>query len=420
MTPTVVFLTTAYVQYASDEALRAIAERARLVLIAYREGRVDPRLAPYFARIERVGAELNRNVRPVLHEDAVLALVRDELARARSPAALRIFCQEESNLMLAARVRERCGIPGDRPALVERFRDKLKMKAAVAAAGLRVPRHERLDPARTGPAESGAYFAELRARLGTPLVVKPVDAGGSLNVFIAHDEAEFAAACGTIRTSEYTFAYEVDEFVAGTMYQCDSLTRDGRVVFRGALELGCTNFDFVQGRPLSVYPALEPELRARLARFDDTVIAALGFRDGATHHEIFHDTARDELVFLEIAARVAGGLAVPYHQLNSNLNFIDATLYQTVEPALLDRVQARSRDNVVSALLPVGHGTIVKLNEPRLESRYEIRWAVQPGQTVDARSLADNAGILMVYNDDRAALRRDFERLADYVPLEVR
>ena len=45
---------------------------------------------------------------------------------------------------------------------------------------------------------------------------------------------------------------------------------------------------------------------------------------------------------------------------------------------------------------------------------------MRPGQTVDARSLADNAGILLVYNDDRAALRRDFERLADYVPLEVR
>ena len=125
-------------------------------------------------------------------------------------------------------------------------------------------------------------------------------------------------------------------------------------------------------------------------------------------------------MFLEIAARIAGGLAVPYHQLNSNMNFIDAVLYQTAVPALLDRVRAHSRDNVVSALLPVGHGTIVKLNEPHLESRYEIRWAVRPGQTVDARSLADNAGILLVYNDDRAALRRDFERLADYVPLEAR
>ena len=183
------------------------------------------------------------------------------------------------------------------------------------------------------------------------------------------DEAEFGAACRTIRGSQYPFAYEVDAFVTGTLYQCDSLTRAGRVVFRSVLELGCANFDFVQGRPLSVYPLPASELRARLERFDDDVIAALGFRDGATHHEIFHDPVRDELVFLEIAARIAGGLAVPYHQLDSNMNFIDAVLYQTAVPALLDRVRAHSRDNVVSALLPVGHGTIVKLNEPHLESR---------------------------------------------------
>lgn len=420
MTSTIIFLTPVYLQYASDEALGTIARRARLVLLAYRGAPVDPRLIPYFARIVPQDAALNLSVRPVLHEDAVVEVVREEIERAGSADAVRIFAQEEGNVLLAARVRARFGIPGDQPAMVERFRDKLKMKAAIAAAGLRIPRHEPLDPERIGAETSAAYYAELRGRLGLPLVVKPINAGASINVFIARDGAAFEAACHTIRTSPYTFDYEVDEFIDGPMYQCDSFVHDGRIVYCGALELGCTNFDFVQGRPLSVYPALEPKLRARLERFNQTVIEVLGFRDGSTHHEIFHDTRRDELVFLEIAARVAGGLGVPYHQLNSNINMIDANLYLSADPALLERIEVRKRDNVVSALLPVGHGTVVKLNEPQLESRYEVRWAVKPGQVVDSKSLNDNAGILMIYNDDPVVLRRDFERLEHYVPVETR
>ena len=136
-------------QYASDEALRAIAERARLVLIASRGAPVDPRLAPYFARTEPVGAALNLNVRPVLHEDAVLEIVRDELARAGSPAALRVFCQEESLICCSPRGCARVRHSGRRAGVVERFRDKLKMKAAVAAAGLARAGPERLD---AGPA----------------------------------------------------------------------------------------------------------------------------------------------------------------------------------------------------------------------------------------------------------------------------
>ena len=60
------------------------------------------------------------------------------------------------------------------------------------------------------------------------------------------------------------------------------------------------------------------------------------------------------------------------------------------------------------------------LNEPAIESRYEIVWNIQVGAVVNSRSLVDNAGILTLYNDDKVTLRRDFQRLQDYIPVTCR
>ncbi len=418
MIETIVFATPHYVTFASQKALRQLGEQVRLVLLAYKGDLLEESFTAHFDVVHRLEGSITENVRPVLDENRMLEIVRGEVERAGGdPKSLRIFCHEECHLLPAARIRETFGIPGDGVDLVATFRDKILMKQVMKRHGIRVPEHVTLDRARQSQEPAG-YYQELRAQLGPKLVVKPTASSGSLEVAIIEDFDRFQLAAKEILRSPFKFEYEVDTFIDGTMYQCDSLVIDGEVKFCGALELGCTNFDFVLGQPLSVFPALPDEIRLKLEIFNQKVITAFGFKNGSTHHELFLDRTTGEPIFLEIAARVPGGLGVPFHEKNSGINLIDANLFLTAESDLLDTIRPHSHNNVVSALLPLRKGKISRLNEPDIASRFEIAWVVEPGMMVDPHSLADKAGILMLYNDDIVQLRQDFEALQHYVPVE--
>ncbi|MEO3783700.1 ATP-grasp domain-containing protein [Actinocorallia sp. B10E7] len=417
-----VLISQAYLGFATERTLERAASQARLSIVLHADEALHPKLAPYVSEVHRLTGRTLRNLQPAFDVDELTEVVGYEIAAAGGdPARVALLCQQEDNVLPTAHVRRRTGIVGDGPELVERFRDKVLMKRALAERmPWALPRYRGFSTARA-VADPEGYHRELTAELGADtLIVKPTAAAGSLNVAVVSDARDLAEAAERIRSDEREFEYEVDELIEGTMYQCDSFVRDGRVVFSGILELGCSNFDFVQGRPLSVYPVTDEELYRRLFEFNQDVVSALGFRDGSTHHELF--VRRDgegelRLTFLEIAARVPGGLGVPFHERNSGINLIDANILLTLGDPLADTVRGERRNNVVSALLPVGRGRIVSLNQPDITSGYSIDWRVGVGDVVDSRSLIDNAGILTFANDDPVVLREDFEKLQSYVPV---
>ncbi|NUP51990.1 MAG: ATP-grasp domain-containing protein [Catenulispora sp.] len=420
MIQSLVLVTQNYLHFAGRQTLADIASRVRLSIVLEPEEVLNPHVAPYIAEVHRLKGRTERNLQPSFDAEDLAALARREIAAAGGdPHAVRLFCQHEDNVLPTAQARAATGIPGDGPDLVSRFRDKILMKEALADKFPdALPKYRPLAVERAA-ADAQAYYAELVAQLGTrKLVVKPTCGAGSLNVAIITGPQDLRAAAERIQTDERAFDYEVDEFLEGTMHQCDSFVRDGEVIFSGILELGCSNFDFVQGKPLSVYPVTDPGDYQRLFDFNQAVVTALGFRDGSVHHELFVRRDPDGvpvLKFVEIAARVPGGLGVPFHERNSGINLIDENLRLALGAA--ERPGFRIRNDVVSALLPVGHGTVVALNEPKISSEYSIAWRVAVGDVVDSRSLIDNAGILTLTNSDAAVLRRDFESLQQYVPV---
>ncbi|KTB78693.1 ATP-grasp domain-containing protein [Pseudomonas syringae] len=419
MVKTIVFLTPHYLNFASVTALKTLHDTCRTVLIADRADVLLDKIESHMSVIIRADGDPHRNIRTLLDHEQCRLVVSDELRKlGGDSSAIRIFCQEECHVELAALLREEFGIEGDTLEVVSNFRDKVRMKGAVNSKGIRIPAFAKLDQARLARDPEG-YYTELCAAFGLPLVIKPVNSAGSFEVSIVHDKAGFLTTRDQITASLFHFEYEVDEFINGQMFQCDSFVVDGEVRYCGLLELGCTNFDFVQGKPLSVIPVLDPALKSRLEAFNRDVIAALNFRNGSTHHELFVDHASGEPIFLEIAARVPGGIGVPYHEKNSDINLIDANLYLTAGSEKLNAIQPHSKNNVVSALLPLRKGKISQLNNPPISSEFVIEWKVSPGMVVDSKSLADNAGILTFYNLDPKSLRADFDALQGYQPTQV-
>ena len=158
-------------------------------------------------------------------------------------------------------------------------------------------------------------------------MIKPTSGAGSVNVAIIDCYADFLAFADLLAGQSYEFQYEVDSFISGVMYQCDSLVVNGEVKFASVLQLGCSNYEFVQGQPLTVTPAIDADLRAQIEGFNQQVINALGLTDGVTHHELFVDPDTGSITFLEIAMRIPGAMIVPFHNANSGVNLMDASLY---------------------------------------------------------------------------------------------
>src|SRR5947208_2109501 len=111
---------------------RGLAEVGAQVL-GVGDGTPDHELARYLSAYLEVPS--------LLDENDVIARVERWLGGRKVD---RILANWEPLVMVAARLRERLGVPGMSVDAVRGFRDKQLMKERVAAAGLRVPKAQRI------------------------------------------------------------------------------------------------------------------------------------------------------------------------------------------------------------------------------------------------------------------------------------
>src|SRR5688500_10063567 len=103
----------------------------------------------------------------IMDEDDVMNRVTDWL---RGRKVDRVLANWEPLVILAARLRERWGVPGMSADTVRGFRDKQLMKERVEAAGLRVPRSRRV--------RTGKEWRAAAEEVGYPLVMTPISGAG--------------------------------------------------------------------------------------------------------------------------------------------------------------------------------------------------------------------------------------------------
>ncbi len=208
----------------------------------------------------------------------------------------RVIALSEGERLEAARLREWLGLPGDRSEKVAALRNKLWMKQAVAAAGLRVPRFASL-PAflarRDGPPWQGRT------------VLKPHSGAASEDVAVFATAAQARAAvlgfCSGIPRLDALEAvdacgdFEVEEYVEGPVLHFDGVVAGGTVFALAASRYLNTCLDYARGAPLgSIHIPLDERMRHWVAR----ALEGLGMRDGCFHLEAIEQGG--ELVFLEI------------------------------------------------------------------------------------------------------------------------
>lgn len=275
------------------EFVRALAAcGARVTGIGERpKSALDGDLQRWLFHYEQVGN--------VTNEDEVAQKVRfvqDKVKVDRLEAVV------EAHVMCAARVRERCGIPGTSVRSTFLCRDKPAMKEALTKAG--VPCAQSLG---SGNLEEIREFAH---RVGFPLVVKPRDAAGASGTVRVDSEDELRAALVSFGVDRGR-SVAIEEFIEGHEGFYDTITMSGRVVhdfachyYPNVLEAMRTRWispQFITTNRIDSAPAY-----AEVREMGKKVIETLGLTDAATatHMEWFFGPKG--LKFSEIGCRPPG------------------------------------------------------------------------------------------------------------------
>ncbi|MGW2056451.1 ATP-grasp domain-containing protein [Streptomyces sp. NPDC001840] len=227
----------------------------------------------------------------------------------------RVIAVHERAVLLAAEMRSKFGLAGMDRETATRFRDKVRMKEAVRSAGAAaVPDFAALD---------GVEDLEKTDWSTGRKVIKSRWGLAAKDLYIVESLEEARRVVGGLDLS--SSHYEVEEFVKGQIYHCDSVVRDGRIVFRSVGKYLADPASYTPGSVFGTVLVGEGELHRRITALNAEVLAALGIQDGTTHLELFH-TEADELVFCEVAGRPPGGIIPPVIQAQYGFNIVETQI----------------------------------------------------------------------------------------------
>ena len=262
---------------------------------------------------------LPAKVRPLLHdylrvprimaEDDVIERVSTWL---RGTTIDKVLSNWEPLVILAARLRERWGVPGMSVDAVRGFRDKQLMKERVKAAGLRVPKSRRV---KTEP-ETRAAAEEI----GYPLILKPIAGAGSADTYKVTTDAELDAALVAMRGVPEA---SCEEYIEGEEFTFDTVCIGGKPAYENVAAylpkpLEMRTLEWISPVIITVRDMTQAKLQGGIA-LGRNVLDALGMGDGFTHME-WYLTPKGEAVFGEIGCRPGGAHIVDQMNYTSDID----------------------------------------------------------------------------------------------------
>ena len=222
----------------------------------------------------------------MLDEQDVMNRVSDWL---RGRSVDRVITNWEPCVLLAARLRERWGMPGMSVDTLLGFRDKELMKLRLRAAGLRVPRSRRVHTA--------AQVREFAEEIGFPLILKPIGGAGCSSTFKVTSWSDLEKTLPAIgQLSEAS----CEEYIDGEEMTFDTMCIGGKPAIENVTmylpkPLEAATHEWISPMAISIRDLTQPELAGGIA-LGRAVLDVLGMGDGATHMEWFRTPAGEAVI----------------------------------------------------------------------------------------------------------------------------
>jgi biotin carboxylase len=245
-------------------------------------------------------------------EGAVRALT------SRHGAPHRLFGAYEQLQQPLAEVRAALGIPGMRPEVATRFRDKSVMKDTLRAAGIPCAHHRLV----THADQAWQFVAEH----GFPIVAKPPAGAGAKSTYRL-DDAEALRDLIDRSTPGPDAPVLLEEFLLGSEHSFETMSIRGEAVWHSLTHYYPTPLEVVEHPWIQWCVVLPREIDE--PAFDDIrdagrrALTALGMDTGLTHMEWFR--RRDgTLAISEVAARPPGAQITTMNSRAHEMDFVKA------------------------------------------------------------------------------------------------
>ncbi len=216
---------------------------------------------------------------------------------ARTRAIDSVVPLDEYDAATAAALREHLRLEGMGDSAARLFRDKLAMRIEAQKVGLRVPPFVHVlnyDRVR-------AFMADVPA----PWLLKPRSEAAAMGIKQIQHDNELWPWVEQLGDRQSFFLLE--QYLPGTVYHVDSIVAGSTIEFAAVHQYGQPPLDVVHSGKVFTTRTLPPhdQLAVRLQEANQHLIYGFGLERGVTHAEFIH-THTDEIVFLEVAARVGG------------------------------------------------------------------------------------------------------------------
>lgn len=333
---------------------------------------------------------------------------------ARRYGAELVASTSESDVLRAARLRARLGLPGQDGPSASAYRDKVVMKRLAGAAGIRVPSF--------APVDSPADLLDFIEAQGFPVVVKPRLCAGAEGVAILRAPADVTAFLAREPGSDAPHLpgqWMVEEFVTGEFFHIDGIMQDGGIVHAWPAQYtGGLAERIHDGLHIgSVLLAADDPRTALIQHMAQDVVKAL---PAAPHPLAFHleawITADGTPVLCEIASRAGGGLIAETYERAFGIQLAREGLRaQCGSPLALTRQPAAPSAALGWALLPPGHGEFVPPSTPCPLPGAEVRVLLEPGTRCSGvQHVADASARLLVEAETADSVRKLMAEAVDW------
>lgn len=297
-----------------------------------------------------------------------------------------------------------------------RFVNKHVMKQALNGSGINYPPYIIFDK-KIYKEKSHKYIDSILKKLNFPLFAKPLHEAGCIGTTKLINRKELENWSDKIINSRLN--YEVDEFIDGRLFHCDSFIKSSKVIFTQVSECSRPCFDFIEGKTKGSIVLRDDDQEAKeLKKMAEDALYAMGTpQNGVTHLEIFKNN-EGALFFLEVGYRHPGCLIPAMYKKFLNVDIAEENfllqmdMYHVTQPKI----------GVFSAWVafPVRRGKMKTANQPIINSDFDLKWYVQAGDLMDRPKIGRNyAGTILLWNTNYEELKKDFEYLNQFEAFEV-
>jgi biotin carboxylase len=274
-----------------------------------------------------------------------------EAGRRHAVDGVLTFAADRAVPVVAA-VAERLGLPGIGSEAAHLATNKIAMRRQFANRGVPQPQFAAV---RT----LGETHAAART-VGFPAVLKPADSAGQRGIFVVNAEDELAAQMALTIAASPSGEAIVERFHAGREVNTLLVARGGEVRLITASDRLRPDGAGFGVAVAHVYPSnLYGDALAEVERVAVAAVHAIGLRDGIAYPQLLVLPEANEVLVVEIAARIPAGQMDEVPRIGVGIDLVDVALLQALgEPVPDDLVTAQRQQPLAIRFLTAAPGPL--------------------------------------------------------------